>query len=723
MMQQRKVKIVFGLIGCLMLGGMGSVAAIPGPITSGPIADGTEIESSGATSGIWVQNGSTTAISGGNDIKITHTNGTTTSEAIRIDQGGGADIIIGDRLEIEAISTGGGTSSGIASNESGRTITIGDDARILATSDGTNTVPNAKGVFALDGKVNIGENANITVEGYRATGIYGWTLFGGPGDGIVNVDSGLLLTVDGTEAIAVGAANDGVVNLHGGTITATGTGSHALRTGSTDYDPTRTGGTINGTGVFQITGDSLASKGGVIDLTLQNQSTITGELKATDSGSEINIDATESVIQGNVWSGYGGGAIEVDLHDHSQLIGNLTADNGDLTITAAESTLQGDVTSFFNGDLQVNLQNHSQLTGNHLAFGGEITVTAAESILQGDLLSNNGGILTMDLQNHSQIIGQATATGGTVNIGLTDSGWTMTGDSGISTLTMSSGGEVAFATNISGGTYGTLTMDTLAGSDGLFHMRGDIANLKNDLLVIGDSGSGAHRIDMPNQGSANVTGNERLTLVNTTSGSATFASENTIELGGYQYQVRQNPDNPLDWELYGRKLRGSGPSSSHPADAGVNIFSGVYLLNYAEMNTLMQRMGELREENSKGNVWARTYGGKFDRDGDGFLRGFDMSYWGLQVGADKKLARKNGNIYVGGMFGYSDGSLDYERGSGSIDSKSIGAYGTYAANNGFYADLVLKYNWMKGDFRVRDSQDALVKAKDIRSDGFQLRRK
>ena len=89
-------------------------------------------------------------------------------------------------------------------------------------------------------------------------------------------------------------------------------------------------------------------------------------------------------------------------------------------------------------------------------------------------------------------------------------------------------------------------------------------------------------------------------------------------------------------------------------------------------------MGDLRQGEEDRGVWARAYGGKFTSSSDGFLSGFDMTYSGMQVGADKKIALKNkGNIYVGGVFGYSKGNLDYGVGSGSVDSKSLGAYGSF----------------------------------------------
>ena len=115
-----------------------------------------------------------------------------------------------------------------------------------------------------------------------------------------------------------------------------------------------------------------------------------------------------------------------------------------------------------------------------------------------------------------------------------------------------------------------------------------------------------------------------------------------------------------------------------------------------------------------------TAGGKFKSNSDEFLSSYDMSYSGMQVGADKKITLSNnkGNIYIGGMFGYSKGNLDYGVGSGSIDSKTLGAYGTYIAPTGFYADLVLKYGWMKNDFKVLDTASDWVTGDDMSTNGL-----
>ncbi|QED66177.1 autotransporter outer membrane beta-barrel domain-containing protein [Escherichia coli] len=52
------------------------------------------------------------------------------------------------------------------------------------------------------------------------------------------------------------------------------------------------------------------------------------------------------------------------------------------------------------------------------------------------------------------------------------------------------------------------------------------------------------------------------------------------------------------------------PKPTTTADAGGNYLNVGYLLNYVENRTLMQRMGDLRNQSKDGNIWLRSYGGK-----------------------------------------------------------------------------------------------------------------
>lgn len=362
--------------------------------------------------------------------------------------------------------------------------------------------------------------------------------------------------------------------------------------------------------------------------------------------------------------------------------------------------------------------------------GGRVLGNPAKYLMTGNVAAYDAGsTVDFSFNTGSVLTGSSYQSGGgaiTFNM-LDNSIWNVTSDSAITNLNFANNtSQVNF---VSPTGYSSLSITSLTGNGGNFGMRVDIPNQVGDKLYVSDSGTGSHKLNIVSNGSASVNGTERLVVVDTFSGSGTFTMDNAIELGGYQYNLRQVPEDTMDWELYGKKnwtpidpsnpvINPNTPASSHAADAGMSVFSSSYLLNYTEMNTLMQRMGDLHQDNQNGNIWARVHGGKFKRDGDGFLRGFNMDYWGVQVGADKKLVRKEGNIYVGGMFGYSDGDIDYTRGDGSIDSKSVAAYGTYVGNNGFYTDLVLKYGWMRGDFRVVGAQGEVIKAKGIDSDGI-----
>ena len=262
--------------------------------------------------------------------------------------------------------------------------------------------------------------------------------------------------------------------------------------------------------------------------------------------------------------------------------------------------------------------------------------------------------------------------------------------------------------------YGELKVGNLSGSL-RFVMRTDIVGDENgnntgDLLNVTGTTAGSHKVAVLNSGSTNATGDENLRIIKTADGNGNFSLNQNVELGGYEYELEKRG---TDWYLHGARR----PTSS--ATAGANVFSGGYLLNYAETQTLLQRLGNLRQEEDEGNIWAKAFGGEFNSSGDGFLGGYSMTYGGLQVGADKKFELKNkAHISVGGFFGYANGDLDYGLGNGSVDSKSLGVYGTYMNGNGFYTDLVLKHVWMKNDFSVLDSAAEHVSGGKVNTNGF-----
>jgi outer membrane autotransporter protein len=287
----------------------------------------------------------------------------------------------------------------------------------------------------------------------------------------------------------------------------------------------------------------------------------------------------------------------------------------------------------------------------------------------------------------------------------------MTGDSTAAALNMGSNGKISYQTDLSSGSYGTLTVGNLSGT-GLFDMRASVVNQQGDLLKVTGMTAGNHTLNVQNDGRLPANGTEEITLVETADGGGTFGLKNQVELGGWTYDLKKVGNN---WQLM------STGESSSAASAAINLFSDSYLISYVENQTLMQRMGDQRQGAERNGVWARVYCGNFESDGDSFIRGYDMDYSGIQVGGDRKFVLKDGkgDFYLGGMFSYTQGDLDYGRsGDGSIDSKALGIYGTYVAPNGFYTDLVFKYSWMDNDFKALDSAWERITGDNIETGGF-----
>lgn len=330
--------------------------------------------------------------------------------------------------------------------------------------------------------------------------------------------------------------------------------------------------------------------------------------------------------------------------------------------------------------------------------------------------------------DNSTLTGRSSVAATASELNLTMNGvnsvWDVTEDSTLSDLTLD-GSVVNFNyTGYIGTKIMAATLNSAAGlTGGNLIMKADIASEIADNLIISGNTGGTHYITVLADAAAAATGGEITTLVETADqNGAFFLSTGTVDSGAWSYSLKQaqNVNNSVNtmgtganWELY-------ASSASNPGSDGVNTFYAAYLLGYAETNTLIQRLGDLRQTPDENGLWFRVHGGKFESNAKSYVKSFDMDYWGVQLGYDKKLnIGWQGDAYAGVMFGYSKGSLEYlSTGKGEVDSKMVGIYGTFVNPNGFYLDAILKYQWMDNEFNSLDSTGDLVTGSDVTTGGF-----
>ncbi|MBT0881511.1 MULTISPECIES: autotransporter outer membrane beta-barrel domain-containing protein [unclassified Campylobacter] len=113
-----------------------------------------------------------------------------------------------------------------------------------------------------------------------------------------------------------------------------------------------------------------------------------------------------------------------------------------------------------------------------------------------------------------------------------------------------------------------------------------------------------------------------------------------------------------------------------------------------QINNMNKRLGEVRGLNADIGTWFRIYGGRFSNGNNNF------NYYSTQIGADKKTSLNNADILAGVLFGY-----DKINAGVRAKDTSVGAYLSYIHNDGYFADLVLKY--------IRSSYDS--KFVDVKS--------
>jgi outer membrane autotransporter protein len=589
---------------------------------------------------------------------------------------------------------------------------------------------NADGAATMGGTIRLDDSSIIT-RGDRGDGLH---VLGGSGE---IIGTNLTIVTAGRSAAGAAADNGGLIQLSGGSISTSGAGSYGLLASN--------GGNIVGSGI------SVTTSGGRIPLlnTADGAAALTGPagpgtIDLVNSTIEANglganglsvsgVGSTISLSNSNIVSSQGNGALVENganltlsgssltalIHGIVAAGGTLNTPNSILVSGGSLTTVFGDAFQVLNGVTDITVNNGATVTGTTALLrvldpptDTIVNLNASHASLNGDIFADPASRTTVNLTNGSVLTGRVNPGLG-LGASLTIDGgseWVMTGSSNVRSLTVSPGARAVFSTlfNLA---RNTLTLGDLSGTGGTFGLNINLRRGVGDLIDITGTSQGSYTLTFFDRGTDLPRG-QSLLVVETVDGVAKFSG--TTDLGVYKYDVvRGNgsairPD-PDDWYLV------RVPVLSNAANAAIGTYGASTPLFYADMDTLIQRLGELRLLSGESRLsldaggkaivpsapaqesfptigtWVRGFGNGM-RINDEASRGFDQTTGGFQLGADVRFNALHGDLYVGGFVSYFNASRDFlDNGNGSTNAISAGTYATWLNPQGWYADLVLKY--------------------------------
>ena len=652
--------------------------------------------------------------------------------------------------------------------------TNGDDAKGLHAFDansqisGTNLTVTTFGIEASGAEADHGglielNGGKITTHGDKAFGLLG-------------TDNGKI-TAAGTTVMTAGADAYGAFAQSGGTL-ALATGTVVQTSGKGSYGLfASNGGSISGNGlnvttsggigILLNTADGVAASTGSIGpgtITLQNSTITANGLGANGlfvSGAGSSITLTNSNILSSLGSGASvnnGAILSLSSSNLTALVHGIVVAGGTVFAPNAVTvsggnliTVLGDAFQVENGATNIIVSDGATVTGNSSLLRvldqpatTVVNFTADHASLFGDIFADSASQTTVNLTDSTVLTGKVnpllTGLGG-VDMSIDNtSQWMMTGNSNIKSLSVSPGASVVFSAPL-GDVHHTLTIGSLIGTGAVFGMNIDLRRGVGDLIDITGASDGSHLLTFFDRGhGTDLRANEALLLVETPDGIAGFSGMTDRAVYKY-YVVHGNGSlatpNPDDWYLVrADEIRrdqvtrpvdqpagsvntpvGLSPvdALSNAANAAIGTYASNVPLFYADMDTLIQRLGELRllagenlhsiDANGKATIpaappeetpftlgtWVTGFGSGMHIN-DQASRAFDQNTGGFQLGADRRFEAFHGDLYIGGFLSYFNASRDFlDGGNGSTNALSLGAYTTWMNPKGWYADLVLKY--------------------------------
>jgi outer membrane autotransporter protein len=327
--------------------------------------------------------------------------------------------------------------------------------------------------------------------------------------------------------------------------------------------------------------------------------------------------------------------------------------------------------------------------------------------IQGDISSSNGASIDLGMSNSSSFIGNTYERNDgkiTLSFDGNSSFWQMNNDSVLTNLHITNGAKVDLKnSDISS----TLTIANLYGDSGVFYLKVDIDNgsLVGNKIKIDNSSSGNHQIIIDDRVTGSITDAElQMLLIEQSDGvlsnyDANFTlNTGSVDIGQYVYTL--NASNDIDNKNFYLSTNGK---LNNAALSSIGFLNINYFTSYLTAQTLLQRMGEIRnQQDIQNDIWIKVNTGKSDSF-DEKLNITGIDYYGITAGIDNVYHMDSRSILTGIFVDLLKADIAYDEGSGKSDSKAAGVYITYRADDNFYIDFLSKYSSGNNEFDTTTS--------------------
>ena len=455
----------------------------------------------------------------------------------------------------------------------------------------------------------------------------------------------------------------------------------------------------NGHGSMNINGDLQIKANTHTDLLYGIESTAEAQL---DVAGKTVIDLSSDDTTTKMFGVYAQTGSQLNFKDDASITLATTPEGSHAKMNAVYSRTQAKIT-FDKGLIIKNANVGEGLMGE----GGTIIVNQAggsDVQIEGYILSRyinespgsdvpvSGNVQVNFDTAQSFLKGNSyTDSVSTNNLKFTNSAyWDLQGNSSVSDLTVGKGSVINMAADSS--SYNNLQVGNLNASNGKFVMNlgwADAGGSYSDQLIIDKtSASGTSTLELLSVGGMEAAAAQQTVLVKGAASDTDFVVDGPVYASGlYEYDVNlaaKANNGKYDWYI------GSlGKTAINSVDVMESSNQVAYSAWIDSNGTLRQRLGELQSGSDNG-VWVRMFGGKLGGDA------FTNKYKTYQIGYDAKA----GDWLIGAAYEYTDGSLNYNSGSGENKIGAVSLYGTLLGQDDSALDIVLKRGRIYGDMDI-----------------------